>query len=69
MYGHSLQALPVSLCNRSLDHSVPPLPHIERLQTQEGQQHPQVLHAVLDRGPWMGGRQTHHAYEHWMRQN
>lgn len=46
--GHSLQTSAVSLHDGPLDHSVPPLLHIEGLQAQERQQCPQVLHAVLD---------------------
>lgn len=50
--GHSLQAGSVPLYDRPLDDPVPPLPHIEGLQPQEGKQHPQVLHAVLDGSAW-----------------
>lgn len=57
---HSLQAVFVSVCNGSLDHSVPPFPHIKGLQTQEGQQHPQVLYTVLDRSTCRSGRVNTH---------
>lgn len=48
--GCSLQTGPVSLGNGPLDHSVPPLPRVKWFQAQEGQQHPQVFHTILDRG-------------------
>jgi len=44
------QAGAVALGNGPLDDPVPPLPAVEGLEAEEGQQHPQVLHAVLDGG-------------------
>lgn len=63
MSEYSLQAGPVSLSDRPLDHSVPPLSHIEWLQSQESQKHPQVFDTVLDRSTYT------HTYTHRVNKN